>query len=607
MGIFVEPPEVCYVVERAGVRVGDLRIGKIMATFVFKLGRWTLIGALGIASATACGGRGSLRNSGGGDGEAGDDGTGFGGSASSFGGSTGVAGKVTGGSTGIGGSGFGGSTSAGGSIGVGGLAGFGGGKGCGFGPPCFAPYQCVSGTCTLNQTCKPLQQTCDPTEQWLLRCLPDGSGYQLVQSCQANGQLCRDGACRDLLCLPGSVSCHGNDLRICSADGNSSVLLQSCRDGLYCDSLSLSCQPLCNPNTSDCNGDPSDGCETNIVVDPDNCGGCGISCSSSHLATRACNGACSGVCQTGYDDCNGDKQGDGCETRIDNNVNSCGACGVQCSSNHVTARCSDGNCDGACSVNFADCNGDKQLDGCESDARTDVNNCGACGVRCSSNHITRACNQGTCEGTCKAGWADCNDDKQTDGCETSVMNDPLNCGGCNNQCAEGGCSNGVCSSLFTFSGIKQNLPTASLAGWTECHADFYGEESPLVEILRDCAGSQLLLACRKVGSDVLQLAAHAPFEEVTFNTGNGDVLHVANGVGWYFSEGESWGFAPAGGTVRRFTCDIEDSALQLEGKDGDKRLCWHTGAGVLSSGWRCGEADSLNEDFNYERVIFAAP
>ena len=572
-----------------------------MATFVFKLGRWTLIGALGIASATACGGRGSLRNDGGDDGEAGDDASGFGGSGTSYGGSTGVAGKVNGGSTGIAGSAFGGSTGTGGSMGVG------GGKGCGLGATCFAPYQCVSGTCTLVQACRPLQQRCDATEEVLLRCLPDGSGYQAVVNCQANGQICRDGACRDQVCLPGAVSCFGNDLRVCNNDGYNWTLLQRCRDGLYCDPALVSCQPQCNPNTADCDGDPSDGCETNIVVDANNCGGCDISCSNSHMATRTCDGACNGVCQTGYDDCNGDKQGDGCETRIDNNVNSCGACGVQCSTNHVTARCSEGNCDGACSANFADCNDDKQSDGCESDSRSDVNNCGACGVRCSSNHITRACNQGTCEGACKAGWADCNADKQADGCETSLMNDPLNCGACNNQCAEGGCSNGVCSSLFTFSGIEQNLPTASLVGWTECHSDFYGEQSPLETILRDCAGSQLLLACRKVGSDVLQLAAHAPFEEVTFDTGSGDVLHVANGVGWYFSDGESWGFAPEGGTVRRFTCDIEDSALQLDGKDGDQRLCWHTAGGALSSGWRCGEADSLNESFSYERVIFAAP
>jgi hypothetical protein len=116
-----------------------------------------------------------------------------------------------------------------------------------------------------------------------------------------------------------------------------------------------------------------------------------------------------------------------------------------------------------------------------------------------------------------------------------------------------------------------------------------------------------MLACRKVGSDTLQLAAHAPYEDVTFDTGNGDVPHDANGVGWYYSQGASWGFAPEGALIRRFTCDIMDSSLQLDGMHGDKRLCWHTSGGLLSSGWRCGESDSLNSDFGYERVVFTAP
>jgi hypothetical protein len=110
-----------------------------------------------------------------------------------------------------------------------------------------------------------------------------------------------------------------------------------------------------------------------------------------------------------------------------------------------------------------------------------------------------------------------------------------------------------------------------------------------------------------VGSDTLSVAAHAPREDVRFDTGNSDVPHDANGVGWYFSESESWGFAPEGAAINRFTCDIEASTLKPDGKDGNKRLCWHTSGGSLSGGWRCGDADSLNSDFSYERVIFTSP
>ena len=138
----------------------------------------------------------------------------------SVGGTTSFAGKVSAGSTGIAGSAIGGTSSVGGSgVGGSGLAGTGSGKGCGFGPPCPAPYRCVSGTCTLNQACRPLEQVCDPGGQLLLRCLADGSGYQAIQNCQASGLRCSNGACRDLFCSPGSVFCNGNDLRGCSGDG----------------------------------------------------------------------------------------------------------------------------------------------------------------------------------------------------------------------------------------------------------------------------------------------------------------------------------------------------------------------------------------------------
>ena len=44
--------------------------------------------------------------------------------------------------------------------------------------------------------------------------------------------------------------------------------------------------------------------------------------------------------------------------------------------------------------------------------------------------ITAACAGGQCTGACNAGFADCNNDKRTDGCETSLSADVQNCGGC---------------------------------------------------------------------------------------------------------------------------------------------------------------------------------
>jgi hypothetical protein len=74
---------------------------------------------------------------------------------------------------------------------------------------------------------------------------------------------------------------------------------------------------------------------------------------------------------------------------------------------------------------------------------------GACAHACSTNHVaTLACSLGTCTSTCAQGFADCNADKRTDGCETSTSADVANCGGWGLVCkgtVGRGCQNGACN------------------------------------------------------------------------------------------------------------------------------------------------------------------
>jgi hypothetical protein len=74
---------------------------------------------------------------------------------------------------------------------------------------------------------------------------------------------------------------------------------------------------------------------------------------------------------------------------------------------------------------------------------TDPFNCSGCDVRCSPNNIQSSCSAGKCTGTCDTGFADCNDDKLTDGCEADLMTDSKNCGACGQTCA-GTCIAGAC-------------------------------------------------------------------------------------------------------------------------------------------------------------------
>lgn len=631
----------------------------------FKLGRWVCLGIFAMTTAAACGGRGNLRPSDY-EGDAGD--TSFGGSSTVGGKSSG--GK--GGSGKAGGS-KGGSAGTAGVAGAGGTTGTcrprttvcvnNGVAPCDAngtpGPvkPCPPNQMCVqdgdSALC-VRRVCEPGTTQCDVTGTLVEACSVDGTNLSTIADCGERGQLCIGGACRSLTCRPNELFCDASAVMLCGPNGIDTTLWQACGAGEYCDPLSLSCvaglcapgQPVCSgntatlcndrgsgylgggvdcttmdrlcvlgacvcsPNLADCDGTPRNGCETNVYSDPDNCGTCGVVCSSNHVATRRCGGQCDGECSPGYADCNGDKLKDGCEAAIGTDARNCGGCGVSCSNNHVRPSCSSGVCSGACETGFADCNGDKQGDGCEIDTRSDVANCGGCGLSCSNEHVKAQCTRGVCSGACAAGYADCNGDKQSDGCEIDIQTDPQNCGGCGLSCAAGeSCSAGKCSSRLTFAGIAQNLPVASLSGWSLCYAEEYGFSATTIEeVKKTCAGSLVMLACRVKGSTTLQLAAYAPRSDVFFDTGaaGSNVVHPANGVGWYHSPRYSWGFAPENDPVTRSSCDIEDSSIKNSGVDGQLRLCWHTSDDRITGGWRCGRNDNLNGSTTYERLMFTA-
>jgi hypothetical protein len=129
-------------------------------------------------------------------------------------------------------------------------------------------------------------------------------------------------------------------------------------------------------------------------------------------------------------------------------------------------------CNGMCTPGYTDCNMNKQTDGCEANLQTDPVDRGTCGTVCSSNHMaTVTCGGGICNGTCAAGWSDCNNNKQTDGCEANTATDQNNCGMCGRICTPdaGGnaCSGGVCINNYTVGPSSQAFVDAcSIVGHT---------------------------------------------------------------------------------------------------------------------------------------------
>jgi hypothetical protein len=256
---------------------------------------------------------------------------------------------------------------------------------------------------------------------------------------------CIAGSCELGTCEAGFADCNrdkqgdgcevdlGTDVAHCGGCG------AACSPSHVAAACSLgSCEVgTCEQDFADCNGNKrADGCEVNTAGDTNHCGGCGMSCSGSHVTAACAGGSCqAGTCEPGFDDCNGDKRPDGCEVDLRSSAAHCGACNAACSAEHVTPACVAGVCAGACEVNHADCNADKRGDGCEVDTSTDPGHCGGCGVACSANHVTPICAAASCQaGICDPGFDDCNGDKSADGCEVDLSSNMAHCGACAASC-----------------------------------------------------------------------------------------------------------------------------------------------------------------------------
>ena len=200
---------------------------------------------------------------------------------------------------------------------------------------CTAPTgrtaYCASGACMVGATCAAPTADCDGAS---------GNGCEVnvntsVANCGACGAACdatngtptcASGACVSIACFPGFGNCDGslgngcevdfasND-RHCGGCGNrctfpnaaASCALGACRLG------------ACDAGWGNCDGSPSNGCETALTT-TSNCGRCGGACASgqscsSGMCCPAGQTACSGACRN-----------------LQTDTNHCGACGAVCAS-----------------------------------------------------------------------------------------------------------------------------------------------------------------------------------------------------------------------------------------------------------------------------------
>ncbi len=306
--------------------------------------------------------------------------------------------------------------------------------------PLFLSRRCVGASCGNTETCEAgscVAADVDPST------LTDWNGT--VSS--------PDGGS----CTPGTESCNGADD---DCDGRIDEGFDLQTDPLNCGTCGNACSATngmascsagscsvgCDTGFGDCNGDPTDGCETDLQSTATDCGTCGNACSFANASASCASGACSiGACDTGFDDCNADPT-DGCEASLSTTTD-CGSCGMSCTVANGTPSCTSGSCAiDTCDAGFDDCNGDV-TDGCETSLDT-LTDCGTCGTSCDVTNGTPSCASGSCAvDMCDAGFGDC-DSNVTNGCETPL--DTLtDCGACGTACSVANgtatCATGMCA------------------------------------------------------------------------------------------------------------------------------------------------------------------
>jgi len=318
----------------------------------------------------------------------------------------------------------------------------------------------------------------------------DGS-MEEASSDAAAGAMCPSDKCKVpfATCSTSKYLCDidlANDVNNCGSCGNKCPTETWRNDELHAKWICVDggCQMTCStPLYADCNGRIEDGCETPLGS-LQHCGACGVQCTGDAICFDGscqgckagevrCNGQCVDLasndvncgacgkicttlagapappknmfygcqnsecghlkCRSPWVDCNEDID-DGCEVRLDNDTQNCGACGTKCAPGEI---CVNGTCQ--CNPGPLGCD-------CLIDFESDLKNCGACGLRCLDRpNATTTCTFGRCGNTCKIGYGDCNRD-QVDGCEVDLMRDPTHCGSCETRCETGqACIDGVCA------------------------------------------------------------------------------------------------------------------------------------------------------------------
>lgn len=199
------------------------------------------------------------------------------------------------------------------------------------------------------------------------------------KSCK-NGEVCKTGQCL-LTCGGGSFKCDAGCTDLLGDPNNCGGCGVKCDPGHVCNDggCALSCQTGYLP----CPDDAGDSICINPKGNDYNCGKCGNACTNG---TRCEAGVCGITCQTGLTVCTVDEDaGDGGTVSVDRcidlivDTNNCGGCGTTCDAGTFCSPTDDAG-DAACGLG---CFGGTLLcNGRCVDSKIDPYNCGSCNFAC---------------------------------------------------------------------------------------------------------------------------------------------------------------------------------------------------------------------------------
>ncbi|MBI5512485.1 MAG: hypothetical protein HY909_01880 [Deltaproteobacteria bacterium] len=231
----------------------------------------------------------------------------------------------------------------------------------------------------------------------------------------------------DITCNTGFFDCNSDAGDGCEVNGRTLTNCGACGRTCAPANATGACPTgacgvgSCNANFANCDGSVANGCETDLRTSFVNCGACGQACMTpTGTTTNTCvAGVCAPVCAAGFGNCDGNPR-NGCETDLRSSFTHCGACGNVCATPSGTTSnvCAAGVCVPSCAANRGNCDSNG-ANGCEADLTTSAT-CGACGTMCTA---MQACaNMGgtyACTSTCGASGLVC--------CPGNTCNGGLTC------------------------------------------------------------------------------------------------------------------------------------------------------------------------------------